>query len=112
MNNKYDWIYGENACQNYYEVKLGKDYLCIFANKKYPDIWMGFYIKAGQDVTVMDKTFNDRQRKKDKKNGIAPLSGGYFEPRTTRVLGNKDVDIMKRKIIYAYEHGLSEISSR
>lgn len=112
MKKNYNWNYGENDCQNYYEVKLGKDYLCIFAHKKYPDIWMGFYIKNGQDITVMDKTFNDRQRKKDEKNGIAPMSGDYPYPRTTRVLGSKDVEFMKRKIIWAYEHGLSEVSSR
>ena len=41
----YNWTYGENDCQNYYEVKLGKDYLCIYAHKKYPDIYMGMYIK-------------------------------------------------------------------
>lgn len=110
--NNYNWTYGENDCQNYYEVKFGKDYLCVFAHKKYPDVWMGFYIKNGQDITVMDKTFNDRQKKKDEKNGIVPMSGGYPYPRTTRVLGNKDVEFMKRKIIWAYEHGLSEVSSR
>lgn len=32
---KYNWNYGENDCQNYYEVNngKGKDYLCVFANK-------------------------------------------------------------------------------
>ena len=38
----YEWKYGENDCLKYYEVKFkkGKDYLCIYANKKYPDLWM------------------------------------------------------------------------
>lgn len=112
MKKSYNWVYGESDCQNYYEVKLGKDYLCVFAHKKYPEVWMGFYIKNGQDVTVMDKTFNDRQRKKDEKNGITSMYDGYLYPRTTKLLGSKDVEFMKRKVIFAYEHELSEVSSR
>ena len=107
----YNWTYGENDCQNYYEVKLGKDYLCIYAHKKYPDIYMGMYIKDGMDITVMNKTFNDRQRKKDEKNSPV-LYGDYPYPSTTRILGSKDVEFMKRKIIYAYEHNLNEVSNQ
>ena len=111
MKNNYDWIYGENDCQNYYEVKLGKDYLCVFAHKKYPDVWMGMYIKNGRDITVMDKTFNDRQRKKEEEEHIAPMMG-YSYPRTVRCLSNKDAEVMKRKVIYAYEHDAEEVSSK
>ena len=32
---KYNWTYGENDCQNYYEVKLGKDYLELLEGKSY-----------------------------------------------------------------------------
>ena len=39
--NQYEWKYGENNYQNYYDVKLGKDYLCVFANKSAPNIWLG-----------------------------------------------------------------------
>lgn len=108
---KYEWKYGENECQKYYDVKLGKDYLCIYANKKYPDVWMGMYIKNRLDITVMDKTFNNRQRKKDEKNGVSSITGRYLYPRVTKVLGNKDIEKMKRKIEYAYEHNLTEVSN-
>lgn len=106
--NNYKWVYGENDCQNYYEVNngKGKDYLCVFANKKYPDVWMGMYIKNGSDITLMDKTYNDRQRKKESKNGI--LRDNI--PRTVRVLSNKKPEYMMKKVEYAYEHGLLEIS--
>ena len=105
---KYNWNYGENDCQNYYEVNNGeeKDYLCVFANKKYPDVWMGMYIKNGSDITLMDKTFNDRQRKKESKNGV--LRDNI--PRTVMVLSNKNPEYMMKKVEYAYEHGLLEIS--
>lgn len=63
--NQYEWKYGENNYQNYYDVKLGKDYLCVFANKSAPNIWLGTYIKYGcGSVTIANKTFNDKQRKK------------------------------------------------
>lgn len=103
----YEWKYGENDSLKYYEVKFkkGKDYLCIYANKKYPDLWMGMYIKDGCDVTLKDKTFNDRQRKKESKSGI--LMNNI--PRTTRFLSGNP-DYMKKKIIWAYEHDLIEIS--
>lgn len=26
---KYDWKYGENGHQKYYDVTVGKDYLCV-----------------------------------------------------------------------------------
>lgn len=30
---KYEWKYGENDNQEYYDVTVEKDYLCVFANK-------------------------------------------------------------------------------
>lgn len=105
---KYQWVYGENDCQNYHEVKLGNDYLCVFANKKHPSIWMGFYIKNGSDITLMDKTFNDRQREKEEKQKIRCGSTGM--PSTTMVLSNKNPEHMKRKVIYAYKRNLREVS--
>ena len=38
---KYSWKYGENEHQKYYDVYIGKDYLCVWQNKWEPDIWMG-----------------------------------------------------------------------
>lgn len=34
---KYEWKYGENDNQRYYDVTVGKDYLCVFANKWNPN---------------------------------------------------------------------------
>ena len=106
--NNYKWVYGENDCQNFYDVYIGdgKDYLCVYAHKKYPDVWMAMYTKNGHDVTLLDKTFNDRQRKKDIKNGI----GCAGMPKTVRFLANKDPEYMMKKVVYAYEHDLLEIS--
>ncbi len=43
---KYDWKYGENSEQKYYETKVGKQTLCIFANK-----WVGLcYLTAIQSI--------------------------------------------------------------
>lgn len=64
--NQYEWKYGENNCQKYYEVKLGKDYLCVFANEWNSNTWLGAYIKCGcGSVTIGNKTFNDKQRKRN-----------------------------------------------
>ncbi len=30
---KYNWKYGENEYQKYYDVTIDGNYLCIFANK-------------------------------------------------------------------------------
>ena len=40
---KYEWKYGENDNQKYYDVTVGKDYLCVFANKWNPNTWLGSY---------------------------------------------------------------------
>lgn len=45
--NQYEWKYGENDHQKYYGAKLGKDYLCVFANKWDSNTWLGTYIKYG-----------------------------------------------------------------
>ena len=40
---KYKWKYGENDNQKYYDVTVGKDYLCVFANKWDLNTWLGSY---------------------------------------------------------------------
>ena len=57
---KYDWKYGENGHQKYYDVTVGKDYLCVFANNWNPNTWLGSY----NSVCIHNKTKNDRVRKK------------------------------------------------
>lgn len=59
----YQWKYGENDSQVYYDTYVGKDYLCVYANKAYPDTWMGMYETDKCFITIMDKTFAARQRK-------------------------------------------------
>lgn len=105
--NKYEWKYGENDHQKYYEVKFGKDYLCVFANNWNPNIWLGMYIKQGADVTIENKTFNDKQRKKESKNGTIKLRDNM--PSRMQMLFSNDPEYMKEKVIYAYEHNLLEV---
>lgn len=57
---KYEWKYGENDNQKYYDVTVGKDYLCVFANKWNPNTWLGSY----NSICIHNKTKNDRVRKK------------------------------------------------
>ena len=57
---KYKWKYGENNNQKYYDVTVGKDYLCVFANKWNPNTWLGMY----NSICIHNKTKNDRVRKK------------------------------------------------
>ena len=98
--NQYEWKYGENNYQNYYDVKLG--------NKSAPNIWLGTYIKYGcGSVTIANKTFNDKQRKKESKNGAIKL--WYNMPNKIQILSSNDPEYMKKKVIYAYEHNLLEV---
>lgn len=106
--NQYEWKYGENDYQKYYEVKLGKDYLCVFANEWNSNTWLGAYIKCGcGSVTIGNKTFNDKQRKKESKNGTIKLRDNI--PRKIQILSSNDPEYMKEKVIYAYEHNLLEV---
>ena len=92
----YQWEYGENDSQVYYDTYVGKDYLCVYANKAYPDTWMGMYETDKCFITIMDKTFTARQRKKGS--------------LTTRILSSNNLEYIKKKLIWAYEHGLREIT--
>ena len=95
-----NWTPGENDTQHYYDTEVGKDYLCVYAHKKYPNIWYGCYNKDGSIITIGDKKFNDRQKKKS--------LGGC--PNTIRFLTSKDPEYMMEKVEYAYQNGLSEVN--
>lgn len=105
MKNTYMWKYGDNGNQTYYETEVGKDYLCVYANKASgnPKMYMAMYIKNGCSVNIWDKTYNDRMRKK----GYCTKDG---TPTNCRLLGSEDIEYMKKKLIYCYEHGKSEIT--
>lgn len=107
---KYKWSeLQENECQLFYDCKIGKDYLCVLALKKYPERFFCNYTKEGMGtVTVMDKSFNDRQRKKEEKSGAIKM-GISNMPNTVRILESKDIEYLKRKLVTAYENGLVEI---
>lgn len=60
-NLKYSWKYGENEHQKYYDVYIGKDYLCVWQNKWEPDIWMGM----SRDKMIHNKTKNNKYRRKE-----------------------------------------------
>lgn len=99
---KYDWKYGENDSQKYYEITVNGDYLCVFANKWQPDIWMAMV----KDRMIFDKTANDRHGKKE---GLQ--KGCYFsELCCTTVLCNSNPEYMMKKAEYCYKHSLQEIS--
>lgn len=80
----------------------------MFANKSAPNIWLGTYIKYGYGpVTIANKTFNDKQRKKESKNGAIKLWDNM--PNKIQILSSNDPEYMKEKVIYAYEHNLLEV---
>lgn len=54
-----------------------------------------------------NKTFNDKQRKKESKNGAIKL--WYNMPNKIQILSSNDPEYMKKKVIYAYEHNLLEV---
>lgn len=97
-----NWTYGENESQKYYDAYVGKDYLCVFANKWQPDIWMGMC----RDKMIYDKTANDRQRKKEKVAKDFPL----HMLRSVTVLGSQSPEYMMKKVAWCYNHNLTEVS--
>lgn len=105
MKNNYIWSYVDSKSQTFYETEIGKDYLCIYANKNSsnPKIYMAMYIKNGNSVNIWDKKFNDKMRNKGHctKNGT---------PTTCRLLGSEDIEYMKKKLIYCYENDKYEIT--
>ena len=98
---KYEWKYGENDNQKYYDVTVGKDYLCVFANKWNPNTWLGSY----NSICIHNKTKNERVRKKQGLGkGCHPS-----ELRQDFMLCSNDPEYMMKKVEYCYNHGLMEI---
>ena len=109
MKTKYEWKYGENEAQIYYDVYIGKDYLCVFANKFQPDIFMGHIeCKDMQGNIIWDKTKNDAQRRKEH----LPLDCDLSELHTQAVLCSNDPEFMMKKVEYCYEHKINEVSNK
>ena len=99
---KYQWKYGENDTQKYYDVLIGNDYLCVFANKWNPCTWMGLV----KDKIIHNKTKNDRQRIKQglvKGCDLSLLKSDY-------ILCNESPEYMMKKVEWCYHHGIIEIS--
>ncbi len=113
MKTKYEWTYGENERQIYYDTTVGNNYLLVFANKWQPDIYMGAILsnqKNNPDPApiIWDKTRNDEQRKKQ---GL-PLGCDVSELHEQCVLCSNDPIYMMKKVEYCHEHNLQEISNK
>ena len=99
---KYNWEHGENKYQEYYDVYVGKEYLCVYMNKWTPGTWIG----AWNDIVIHNKTRNDRIRKKYS----LPKDCSFYDlPRDT-LLTSADPQYTMRKVEWCYAHKLSEIS--
>lgn len=99
----YIWTYGENENHRYYECRpQKKDYICVCANKfegSNPNMYMILVEKEGSLVCIGDKKFNDRMREKYKNPAYS----------VTRPLQSEDVEYLKERAIYCYEHNKTEI---
>lgn len=106
MKHEYNFQYGNNGIQTFYETEIGNDYLCIYANKQSsnPNMYMAMFIKNGISNNVWDKQYNDRQRSK----GYVTSNG---TPTKCRLLGSEDIEYMKKKLIYCYENNKIEITA-
>lgn len=104
---EYTWRQAEDEQFIFYAADCGNDYLCVYADKKYPDIWMGYYIRHNQITGLMDGTFNDVQMEAEQSKGIIKDSSGFVRRRevtTSKVLTATSPEAMKDKVIYAYEN--------
>ena len=106
---KYEWKYGSNREQEYYDVKVGKDYLCVFRNRFDTKnvIWMGHIeAKAGNLTSVLyDKRRNDKQRKAE---GL-PKDAHIRELKRVCILCSDNPDYMMEKVEEAYIKGIREL---
>lgn len=99
---KYEWKHGKNDYQEYYDVTINGDYLCVFANKENPNTWLAMV----KDRMIHDKTANDRQRKRQ---GLQ--KGCHFSLlKRDVILTNSSPEYMMKKAEWCYIHGLEEIS--
>jgi hypothetical protein len=90
---KFEWKYGENDCQKYYDVNVNGTWICVFANKLYPDKWMAII----NNRLIYNRTKNNRMRKK-----------GIFNK--SFILYGDTPEYMMKKAEWCYTHNLEEIS--
>ena len=107
---RYSWTYGSNREQEYYETKVGKDYLCVFRNKFDRDhvIWMGHIEEHGKSFgshVLYDKKRNDEWRKAE---GL-PKGADLTKLRRVSILCSDDPNIMMEKVEEAYTKGVREL---
>lgn len=103
---KFQWRYGENDEQRYYDVTVNGDYLCVFTRKWQSDIWMGAYQKKGCGIiTIHDKTYNDRQRRKQ---GL-PKNCDVFELKSCACLCSAKPEYMMQKVEHCYKYNKIEV---
>ena len=102
MATKIKWQYGENENQRFYDAYVGKDYLCVFANKWQPNVWMGIQ----RDKMIHDKTANDRVRKRQ---GL-PIGCDIFLLQEDHILCSDNPEYMMKKVEWCYRHNSEEIS--
>ena len=103
---KLEWKYGENESQKYYDVRIGKDYLCVFANKWQPQIWMGCYETGNSGLQMIhDKTWNDRQRKAEGLKRGCDVS----ELHTCATLCSPSPEYMMKKVEHCYKQRKIEV---
>lgn len=100
-NLKYEWVYGENEHQKYYEVKAKNLYLCVFCNNWNPNTWCGM---VGNSL-IHNKTKNDKERIKDN----LPIGCDYSLLRADHILCSDNPEYMKEKVEYCYENNITEI---
>lgn len=101
MKTNIEWKYGENKYHQYYEAKVGNDYLCVFCCEWSPDCWTAMV----NGKMIHNKTKNDRQRRKQ---GL-PKSAHISELHSDWLLTGSPEYLMK-KVEYCYRHNLIEIS--
>jgi hypothetical protein len=111
--NQLKWKYGENDSQYYYEVKT-KDLHCVVYKLKFRDkdrqlvndFWIAYIETDWYKGMIFDKAYCDRQRKK---LGL-PKNAKIEELHDYKLLGNKDPNVVMRKVEYCLAHKQKEIT--
>ena len=99
---KLKWKKGRNDYQNYYDAAIGNDYLLVFENNWNPGVWMA----SINNIMIGNKTYNDRQRKKQ----ALPPHCPPYPLCSFQLLSSSDPSYMMRKTEYCYFNGKTEIT--
>lgn len=96
---KYDWQYGDNGVQEYYDVTVNGKYLLVFRNKA--DKNLKHWMCSIDNVMIENKTRNNYYRNKE----------GSTNPFSHHCMLFGYPAYLIKKVEYCFDHNMTEITA-